>query len=111
MKKFCLDCKKEFEYTPPVGYEDKRKYCDSCSKARKDAWAAKKTAPSAPIEQNQTSEHTVVLNRTEKPHSYEFGKATARHKIYYGNIEDLKEHLEALRIAMLIDEDIETQKF
>lgn len=45
----------------------------------------------------------IVLQRTEKPHSYEFGPANSRHKIYYGEISELKEHIEALK---LIDESL-----
>jgi len=56
--------------------------------------------------------HGVVLNKTEKPHSYEFGKATARHKIYYGDIAELELHIEALKSIGLIDdlEDLEVPK-
>jgi len=37
-----------------------------------------------------------VLNVTEKPHSYECGKAGNRHKIYYATTAELKAHLKAL---------------
>lgn len=35
-KKKCFDCKKEFEYSSNARFE--RKYCDTCSKARKKRW-------------------------------------------------------------------------
>jgi hypothetical protein len=47
--------------------------------------------------------HDLVLTRVEKPHSYEFGKATARHKIYYSTVEELKAHIEALRESGFIE--------
>jgi hypothetical protein len=39
-------------------------------------------------EQIETSKHDVVINRTERPHSIEWGASTLRHKIYYENEED-----------------------
>ena len=55
----------------------------------------KGSAPSIP--QLTEIRHDVVLNRTEKPHSYEFGPANARHKIYYGEVAELKAQIEALK--------------
>lgn len=48
--------------------------------------------------------HGVVLNKTEKPHSYEFGKAGSRHKIYYADVKELEVHIEALKTIGLIDD-------
>ena len=63
----------------------------------------------------EVSKHDVVIQRTEKPHSYEFGKATARHKIYYGEVSELKEQIEALKSAGFIDDiengNIQTEKY
>jgi hypothetical protein len=104
----CEACGKTFEYEPPVGYPDKRKYCDECSAKRKAEWEAKKSgkvAQDVPKPQNQAvSKHDVVIQRTEKPHSYEFGKPSARHKIYYETVEELKAHIENLREAGFIAE-------
>ena len=103
-KKNCEDCGKEFEYTPPVNYPDKRKYCDSCSQKRRQAYEQGKTEksqPQASQEQNQVSGQQSIRHDTfeyrVKPHSYEFGKAGDRFKIYYEDLEDLKQHLQALR--------------
>lgn len=41
----------------------------------------------------------LVLNVTEKPNSYECGKAGNRHKVYYGDQADLRRQLDGL-IAM-----------
>ena len=59
---------------------------------------------SAPKPQNQAvSKHDVVINRTEKPHSFEFGPANMRHKVYYGDIAELKAHLKMLSDAELTE--------
>lgn len=42
-----------------------------------------------------------VMNFSDKPHSYEFGKAGNRHKVYYNTVEELKEHVEMLKAADL----------
>lgn len=38
----------------------------------------------------------LVINKTEKPNSYEFGKAGNRFKIYYSDSEDLQGQLNKL---------------
>lgn len=53
----------------------------------------------------QEARHDVILEMKEKPHSYEFGKAGARHKIYYAKVEDLKAHIEILKEEGLIEEE------
>lgn len=58
----------------------------------------------------QQGRHDVVLTRLEKPHSFEFGKATARHKIYYDNVEELKFHMRALKDAGLIEDETTVEK-
>lgn len=35
-KKICPDCKTEFEYDPKARF--KKRYCDTCSKERKEAY-------------------------------------------------------------------------
>ena len=42
-------------------------------------------------------EAQIVLNRTEKPNSFEFGKPSCRHKIYYDRPEDLQKHIDVLK--------------
>lgn len=48
-----------------------------------------------------------VTHRVEKfgMNSYECGKAGNRHKIYYKDIDDLKEQLNLLRIAGLLESE------
>lgn len=65
-------------------------------------------APQKPIAGTYEVRHDLVLQRVEKPHSYEFGKATARHKIYYDKVEDLIAHIDSLKEAGLIDSLEET---
>lgn len=50
----------------------------------------------------QNVRHDLVVSRTEKPHSYEFGPANARHKIHYENVEELLAKIESLKNAGLI---------
>lgn len=38
----------------------------------------------------------LVINKTEKPSSYEFGKPGSRFKIYFGDVGDLKKQLDQL---------------
>ncbi len=66
--------------------------------------STEKVQPQDSKEQIQTSKHDVVINRTEKPHSYEFGKASARHKVYYETVGELKLHIEALKEFGFIEE-------
>ena len=49
-------------------------------------------------------ENNTITNITEKPNSYEFGKAGSRHKIYYDKANDLHSHIEELKLLGLIEE-------
>ncbi len=112
----CQECNKQFEYELKPGFP--RKYCPECSAIKKASFAAKEAMP---VEKNQAlnelgyvptpkmaevapiqAKETIVRTITDKPHSYEFGKAGARHKVYYGMIEDLKAHIEILKNAGLV---------
>lgn len=61
-----------------------------------------KPQPFSPVLQSRGSissgEHHILINRVEKPQSFEFGKAGMRHKIYYSEIAELK-----LKIKELLD--------
>lgn len=39
----------------------------------------------------------VILNKTEKPNSFEFGRAGNRFKVYYDKPEELRKHIEELK--------------
>ncbi len=43
------------------------------------------------------SESNININRTERPNSYETGRAGARFKIYFEDAEDLKKQLDELK--------------
>ncbi len=49
----------------------------------------------------------VIINRTERPNSYEFGKAGNRFKLYFDTTRDLQLQMAALKELGLIDEPIE----
>ena len=42
----CAECGDAYTYNAPEGYPDKRKYCASCSAAKKAQWENKDAAPS-----------------------------------------------------------------
>jgi len=58
----------------------------------------------------ETSQHSIVIQRTEKPHSYEFGKANNRHKIYYAEVSELRAKIAELKEAGFLDEGDEYGK-
>lgn len=52
-------------------------------------------------------ESQTILNKTEKPNSYEFGKAGNRFKLYFDTAEDLKAQMAKLKeFELILDEDI-----
>ena len=42
-------------------------------------------------------EEQIVINKTEKPNSFETGKPGSRWKLYFSDVEDLKAQIEQLR--------------
>lgn len=42
-------------------------------------------------------EDQIVINKTEKPNSFESGKSGNRFKIYYDKPEELKNHIKELK--------------
>ena len=82
-------------------------------KLKEDPNYVPKKPQNAPNPQNQVFEakHDIVIQRVEKPHSYEWGPANARHKVYYSTISELKEHINFLKEAGLLEnEEVEVQK-
>ncbi len=48
----------------------------------------------------------LVINKTEKPNSFETGKPGSRFKIYYSDIDDLKDQLQELvKAGLILEED------
>ena len=47
----------------------------------------------------------ITLTKVEKPNSYEFGRAGARHKIYYDKPEELKAQIDKLIELGLYSQD------
>jgi len=47
-----------------------------------------------------------ITNKTEKANSYEFGKAGARHKVYYDDVGELLLHIEKLKNAGLYEVEV-----
>ena len=100
----CQVCGEKFEYILKPGFP--RKYCPDCSASKKAEYEAKSkpveimTTPDYP--KPITAKHDVVISRSEKPHSYEFGPANQRHKIYYEEVVELVQHIKNLEAADLI---------
>ena len=68
----------------------------------------KKAPQNAPVTQNapvQSAKHDIIVSRTEKPHSYEFGKAGNRFKLYFETAEDLKILVDSLKDFIEVDKD------
>jgi hypothetical protein len=49
-------------------------------------------------------EQSVVISRTEKPHSFECGKAGNRFKIFYDTPEELDAHIKKLKSLGILNE-------
>ena len=60
-----------------------------------------KASQSVSKPQIEMPQMNVLLQRTDKPHSYEFGAPSSRHKIYYNEISELMD-----RIRMLVAEGL-----
>jgi len=50
-------------------------------------------------------EQQIITNRTERPSSYEFGKAGNRFKLYFDTAEDLDNQIKQLKEKGLYKED------
>jgi len=101
IQQICADCNNVFEYELRPGFP--RKYCDTCSKIRKEKWNAKQNGqqvPAQPVPVNPVVEkpgeiaketgtfQSTVWNHSVAANSYEFGKAGNRFKIYFETVED-----------------------
>lgn len=105
----CQECNNQFEYELKPGYP--RKYCDDCAALKKAEYKAKQNntpKPQSQVPTPQTGKHDIVISRVEKPHSYEFGKAGARHKIYYSDVYELKDHVRMLKAEGLVEEEVQS---
>ena len=51
------------------------------------------------------AESQVIINKTERPSSYEFGKAGNRFKIYFEDAADLKSQIEELKAMGLYKDE------
>jgi len=115
----CQECGKQFDYVLKPGFP--RKYCVECSAIKKAQFANKDKAvevvkPGVNVKVDGTyvgnnptnkTATSIVINQTEKPHSYEFGPAGQRHKIYYATVLELKDQIQQLKAQDLIFESLE----
>lgn len=97
---------KQVKYANSLGIDNPSQFSKMALKELIDnALHSKESSKSAELQGNTTAQHTIVKNITEKPHSYEFGKAGSRHKVYYSEVSDLKAHIETLKQVGLIEDD------
>jgi len=50
-------------------------------------------------------EHQVIVNRKEKPNTFEIGRAGKRHTIAYDKVEELDAQIKSLRALGYLDEE------
>jgi len=94
----CQMCGKQFEYDLKPGFP--RKYCPECSAKKKAEYESRqqKEAPVPVVRPGEIAKKEEVKKeiaedvviRKDKPHSYEFGKAGNRFKVYFNTAEELK---------------------
>lgn len=51
-------------------------------------------------------EEQIIINKTDKASSYEFGKAGNRFKVYYNEPKDLQAHIKKLKELNLLEDEI-----
>jgi len=47
----------------------------------------------------------IIINKVEKPNSYEFGKVGDRFKIYFGEVEELEKIIKELKEKGILKEE------
>jgi hypothetical protein len=95
---------KQIGYARKLGIENPENYTkEALSKMIDERTPNSPKKPYKAPESQNIAKHDIVITRIEKPHSFEFGKASKRHKIYYGSVAELKEQYDALKNAGFID--------
>jgi len=106
---------KQINYARTLNIENPEQYETKALSAKIDeAMRAKGITPKPYVKPSQNgsiqasipSVSSIVMNKTDRPHSYEFGKVGNRHKVYYNTVEELLLHVEALISAELVEEEI-----
>ena len=116
---------KQITFAKSLGIERPENYTKSGLSAEIDKLTGGRARPQP--QQSQTKvdsvhiknevKHDIVTTRADRPHSFEFGKAGMRHKIYYEDIKELQRHIESLIEAGLAEplnarlEEIKPQDF
>ena len=63
----CMECNQPFQFTPNPSFP--RKYCDVCSRKKKEEWKAKQSQPVQPVQPVQPQQ---TIPQTTQPKSKEF---------------------------------------
>ena len=104
---------KQIKFAKTLGIENPEDFeVKALSKMIDEKMGGKPKMASTPTAQATLPTETTVINKTDKPNSYEIGRAGKRCKIYYNDTTELAEHIERLKTMGLLDvEDlVETQK-
>ena len=98
---------KQINFAAKLGIENAQNFTSEALSKMIDEKVGNKPKPAYQPQQNNAAISPavaqVILTRTDKPHSFEFGKASRRHKIYYGEVADLKIQYAELKEAGFID--------
>lgn len=96
----------QIKYATSLGIENPENYSKQALKemiqAKVDGKPKSKATPKGTSSGPAIEQITIM--RTEKPHSYEFGKAGSRHKVYYGEVSELIAHIKELENSGYLDE-------
>ena len=98
---------KQINYAQKLGIDNPEQYTKQALSQMidsKQSGTSGFSKPSTSSQASNTAKHDIIISRTEKPHSFEFGKPGKRHKIYYGEIAELQEHIQALKAQGLAEE-------
>jgi len=102
---------KQIGFAKKLGIENPEKYDKQALRGLIDVKIGEqdKTQQSLPAEKIGATQGLSEIRHLFQ-NAYEFGKAGNRHTIRYWDIQELKDKIELLQAAGLIDDDIEIQK-
>ena len=102
---------KQIKFAQSLGISNPAQYSKEEIKVMIDEKLKGKKEAKKPESAAEVRHSDIVVTRTDKPHSYEFGRAGNRFKIYFNEINELKLVIEGLKLAgLIIPEDLTTIK-
>jgi len=105
---------KQIAFAKKLGIEDPEKYDKQALRGLIDVKIGEQDKPQKTQQSLPAGKIGVTQGLSEIIHlfqnAYEFGKAGNRHTIRYWDIQELRDKIELLKVAGLIEDDIEIQK-